>query len=471
MINKYLLSAFVGICVLVACDNNEGPGMPEIPEEKTQSFTLRVESVGEASYPVETRANAGRPLFSTASKQAIDRVEFLILKYGTTAEVVYRGCVDRWSDTDNQTSATYTDGINLGRQVEIVLKGDDLLEDGQTYVVYGVGYHTDSYGGYEPFPGVKVGDSFARTESVTVPSDEAADEIFAGAELLRVENGEIRISPNSYSEEGVGTVILRRQVGGTFGYFTHIPTTVTKDGVNRRVATLRLVTTRRNKTAILAGFRSMEDPENFAQENVINGTTPRTDYDACLDGSTVNDAFVVYDISLAKWFPGDGDLPLDANGDGYLDREDENWQMDTSRYPDNTIKLRRGSVFGDSFLIASAMYDADIQGGLPTFQMQMLDIEGRILRSWNVLLRERLAFQETRTLVSLDANGTVVITTEPNPETEYCYSLVRNHLYAMGSKANDFSNGGDAPVDLAATDTLVVDVQNEWGGGDLIYFN
>ena len=211
------MSALASLSLLVACDNNEGPGMPEIPEEKTQSFTLRVESVGEASYPVETRANAGRPLFSTASKQAIDRVEFLILKYGTTAEVVYRGCVDRWSDTDNQTSATYTDGINLGRQVEIVLKGDDLLEDGQTYVVYGVGYHTDSYGGYEPFPGVKVGDLFARTESVTVPNDEAADEIFAGAELLRVENGEIRISPNSYSEEGVGTVILRRQVGGTFG--------------------------------------------------------------------------------------------------------------------------------------------------------------------------------------------------------------------------------------------------------------
>ena len=337
--------------------------------------------------------------------------------------------------------------------------------------MYGVGYHTDSYGGYEPFPGVKVGDSFARTESVTVPSDEAADEIFAGAELLHVVDGKIMTAPDSYSELTDGTVILRRQVGGTFGYFTRIPTTVTKDGVNRRVATLRLVTTRRNKTAILAGFRSMEDPENFAQENVINGTTPRTDYDACLDGSTVNDAFVVYDISLAKWFPGDGDLPLDANGDGFLDREDENWQMDTSRYPDNTIKLRRGSVFGDSFLIASAMYDADIQGGLPTFQMQMLDIDGRILRSWNVLLRERLAFQETRTLVSLDANGAVVITTEPNPETEYCYSLVRNHLYAMGSKANDFSNGGDAPVDLAATDTLVVDVQNEWGGGDLIYFN
>ena len=128
---KSLWLFLASLSLLASCDNNEGPGMPDIPMEKTQSFVLRVESVGEASYPVETRANAGRPLFSTASKQAIDRVEFLIIKYGSPAVVVYRGRIDRWSDTDNQTSATYTDGIDLGRQAEIVLKGDDLLEEGR----------------------------------------------------------------------------------------------------------------------------------------------------------------------------------------------------------------------------------------------------------------------------------------------------------------------------------------------------
>lgn len=75
--------------------------------------------------------------------------------------------------------------------------------------------------------------------------------------------------------------------------------------------------TRRNQSILLAGFRSIEEPENFSQENVINGMTPCTEYDAKLNGSTSNDAFVVYDIHLKKWFPRG-----DTDGNGFLEAGD-----------------------------------------------------------------------------------------------------------------------------------------------------
>lgn len=159
------------------------------------------------------------------------------------------------------------------------------------------------------------------------------------------------------------------------------------------------------------------------------------------------------------------------NGDGYLDIEDTNWQADEESYPDGSLKIQRGSVFADRFLVASAMYAEDIDKGIPTFQMQLLDAEGGILKHWDVLLREKVALQKTRTVVTLDGDGTAIITTEANPETEYCYSIVRNHLYTMGTKSHGQSYGEDEPIDLAAADELVLDVENEWEIGDVVIFD
>lgn len=120
-------------------------------------------------------------------------------------------------------------------------------------------------------------------------------------------------------------------------------------------------------------------------------------------------------------------------------------------------------MFGDNFRLASAMYEEDIETGIPTFQMQLLDNAGNILKHWDVLFREKVALQAKRTVVTLDADGNTVITTENNPETEYCYSIVRNHLYSMGTKNHGQSYGEDEPIDLSAAEVLVVDVENEWG--------
>ena len=92
--------------------------------------------------------------------------------------------------------------------------------------------------------------------------------------------------------------------------------------------TLRLVTTLRNRSLIFGGFRSLEDPENFNITRVVNGTGVRTDFDARLAGSEHPDAFTVYDVNLAAWFPGEGDEPADTNGDGYLFYPGEQYGVD-----------------------------------------------------------------------------------------------------------------------------------------------
>lgn len=454
------------------CDNgNEIVEGKEADKGATQQFTLLVESIGEsylddAAPAIETR----RPVSSVTPKQTIDKLDLIIMRNDNSAEVVYHATLDGWSDTQNFVSQPYIDGVKQGRKTVITLTEGNLLDEGEDYLVYAVGYQSGTYGGYVPFKNVEVGQPFLSTETATVPDGGYADEIFAGSQILHVEDGEIKTAEDSYSELRNGTVTLRRQVAGTFGYFTHIPTEIG----GKKVACLRLVATRRNKTVIFGGFRSMEDPENFNQENVINGMTPRTDYDARLDGSTENDAFLVYEVVLKNWFPGNAgnpELPLDANGDGYLDGDDTNWQVNEEKYPDGSIKLQKGSVFGDCFWVASAMYEEDIESGIPTFQMQLLGEGGEVLKSWDVLLREKVALQATRTVVTLADNGRTVVTTETNPETEHCFSIVRNHLYTMGTKARSQSYGEDEPIDLAEADVLVVDVENEWGGGDTVIFH
>ena len=66
-----------------------------------------------------------------------------------------------------------------------------MLEKGKTYITYGVGYHTGSYGNYTAFADASVGSPLGKAEIATIPSGSYAQEIFAGAELLHVEDGKL----------------------------------------------------------------------------------------------------------------------------------------------------------------------------------------------------------------------------------------------------------------------------------------
>lgn len=439
-----------------SCGDDSLPNPGDKEEEQTQTFRFRIENVGESS--VESKAHEGRPLFSMSPKQTIDRVDILVLRNDASSEVVYKRTIEGWSDTDNRLCAAYIDGNKWGREAVITLSGDELLEEGQSYIVYGVGYHTGSYGGYEAFKTLSVGSKMLETEVATIPDGGYAEEIFAGADILHVKEGKLWTRPGVNADMEEAKVVARRQVGGTFGYFTRIPAVVAGERARR----LRLVTTKRNRSIIFGGFRSMEDPENFNQEKVINGMDPCTDFDARLSGSTVNDAFVVYEIDLSKWFPGDETgFPYDPNGDGLLDEADANWRINPDLAAEGAIKLAAGSVFGDSYLIAAAVDQEEIDQGMPTFQLQLLGEDDRILKAWTPLVRQAEELARTRTIVTLE-NGRTVITTESNPESLTTFSIARNNLFTLGDKNNDQTYGHDVPLDLSAGKTLVMDVNPEW---------
>ena len=477
MWNKMKYMAGIALMFLSACGDSSSPDAEgQNGKLQQQTFSVAVESVGELFEGGEGVNPAAvvsrRPISSVTPTQTFDKLSILIVEYQSPAKVVYKKTIDNWSNPDNKASIPWSTEDGMGRYTTITLTGDECLEEGKTYMAYVIGYQGGTYGGYEPFKGVEVGDSFNHTEVATVPDDGYAEEVFAGAEIFWVENGIILSKLSDEAEAQHGLMVARRQVAGTFGYFTRVPVQV--DGST--VAKLRLVATKRNQTVIFGGFRSVDDAFDFHKDNVINGMNPRTDYDCALAGSAINNAFSVYEIDLCKWFPGNtenGLLPLDMNGDGYLDSADTNWRTDEEAYPKGTISLPRGTVFGDSFWISVVMTQEDVDAGVPTFQMQMLDADGKVIKYWDVVLRNYETAGENRTLVSLadGENGRTVITELDNIDTEMCFSIVRNRLYTMGEKSQSQNYGEGEPIDLSTAGVLVLDARHEWQIMNSIIFN
>lgn len=472
---KYL--AGIALMLLSACsDSSSLDTEGQSGKLQQQTFSVAVESVGElfeGGEGVNSAAVASRrPISSVTPTQTFDKLSILIVEYQSPAKVVYKKTIDNWSNPDNKASIPWSTEDGMGRYTTITLTGDECLEEGKTYMAYVIGYQSGTYGGYEPFKGVEVGDSFNHTEVATVPDGGYAEEVFAGAEIFWVENGVILSKLSDEAEAQHGLMVARRQVAGTFGYFTRVPVQVNGSSV----AKLRLVATKRNRSVIFGGFRSVDDAFDFHKDNVINGMNPRTDYDCALAGSAVDNAFEVYEIDLRKWFPGNtknGLLPLDMNGDGYLDSADTNWRTDEEAYPKGTISLPRGTVFGDSFWVSVVMTQEDVDAGVPTFQMQMLDADGKVIKYWDVILRNYETAGENRTLVSLPEgeNGRTVITELDNIDTETCFSIVRNRLYTMGEKSQSQNYGEDEPIDLSTAGVLVLDARHEWQIMNSIIFN
>ena len=474
---RLIYMAGIVLMLLSACGDSlpyDTEGQNEKPLQQT--FTVAVESVGELFEGGEgvnpATVASRRPISSVTPTQTFDKLSILIVDYQSPAKVVYKKTIENWSNPDNKVSYPWSTEDGQGRYVTITLTGSECLKEGKNYMAYIIGYQSGTYGSYEPFKGVEVGDYYNQTETVTVPNGGYAEEVFAGAEIFWVEDGVILSKLSGEAEVRHGLMVARRQVAGTFGYFTRVPVLVNGNAV----AKLRLVATKSNRTVIFGGFRSVDDAFDFHKDNVINGMNPRMDYDCALAGSAVNNAFSVYEVDLCKWFPGNTEnvqLPLDMNGDGYLDSADTNWQTDEEAYPKGTISLPRGTVFGDSFCVSVVMNQEDVEAGIPTFQMQMLDVNGKIIKYWGVLLRNYETAGEDRTLVSLPdgEDGRTLITKLDNIDTETCFSIVRNRLYTMGEKNQSQNYDEDEPIDLSTAGVLVLDARHEWQIMNSIIFN
>ena len=466
---KLINIVIISLILFSSCEKKEISPDVNPSEAQSQSFLIKVESVGEVSSHSTTTKSQGRPIYSFSPEQTIDRVDVIIIKRALTAEIVYKGTFTNWSDNGNKVSVPYVKGEKRGRQTEVILEGDNMLEEGVEYIAYGVGYHTGTYGGYEPFKGLSLGDKFPNTEMVTVPDGYKVAEIFAGAQSFYVEDGKIIANPEDEEISEIPAIRLRRQVAGLMGYYTRIPAVIGGNAVRA----IRLVTPKVNKSIIFGGFRSLYDPNDFSKLKVINGFNPRTDYDTKFYGSETNDAFIVAnDIELGKWFPGgENGMPLDANGDGFLDGDDTNWKINEELEEAGIIRVLQGSVFNSCYWVPMGITQEEADAGIPTFQLQLVGQNDEILKYWNIEVRQAEEFTDTRTLVLPGESGVPEVITEENPSTPITFNIARNNLYSMGAKNHEQSYGEDEPIDLSMGEDLVIDVNPDWKELETIYFN
>ena len=407
----------MSMIALSACNEKEDA---PVYNDDAQVFTVTVSN----NDGKDTRA--GRPLYSEAAAQNIDMVHFFIINTETN-KVVYEKEISEWMSDPSVIT------VGDARQTTIELKGDDKLAVG-TYKAYAVGYTSEeSVYTYAPdFTTLEKESEWISAVTATTSGD--AEEIFAGT---TDDNQNIVIT--SAGETFTKTIVLKRQVAGTYGYFTNIPAKGPKGEVAK---TLRLVAAAKNTQVVLDGFD---------KGNAVNGKTSAADESGVFFNDGTTKGFVVYSINLDSWFTGG-----DTNSDDVLN-ESDTWAAGIT---ESGVTFKKGSVFAGKFVVPfSAVASAS-----NSLQLQLLDATGNILRYWNVNLA---AAQED--VIDI----TAVEPAAADESSTSSYSVLRNHLYTLGMrKAGD--NGGenpdpdddeedeDNPEDLNKGQQLVIKVSGEW---------
>lgn len=446
MKKNYLLGmALIASLSFYSCDKEvvyvqDGNGVESVADG-AQIITLQVENGGDG---LATRA--GRPLFSAEAKQTIENVKLWICD-NTGKKVVYVKEISNWN-TDGST--VYTTGGH-GRQTTIELKDADKLAAG-TYQIYAVGYSATSDYDLTKVTEVKKTEEgegkYTFSENMVLPikgdaTNKIGEEIFAGQMELTVEQGKGFKKP----------IVLNRQVAGAFAYVKDIPF---MEGAKY----LKLVASAQNQSLVLGNFNSFDLTGNGSGNGknvkyVVNGTNGKSGSDTC----------VISTIDLNKWFTAikdeDGDNLIDA-GKNWKNPHRPSGSPAAGTYP----TFQKGSAFGGEFVIPFAHVD-----GKQTLTLQLTNAGGKVLRSWKVNLGST-DVQLNQTITYWNSNWDSTIT-DTSANT---YSLVRNHLYGIGTRMNDDPGKGtdpdpdpdpeptdpDQPESLNNKQELVLKVNDNW---------
>lgn len=363
----------------------------------------------------------------------------------------------------------------------------------------------------------------------------AADEIFAGKVAVKVVT---KTDGTSYIVAGnaedvnnkvVPALVLNRQVAGVTGYFTNLPAKVGEQIPTK----IRLVASNKSNKV---HFTSMVSGETDAAAtsgvvtSVVNGSwsgegkNPEAPY---WNSGLTNKGYKVYEIDLANFFAQmSGESvktfdKLDLDGDGFVGYKDAQYyvyKMNTSdiSFEDLAAKdtdgettflettwaaaikgkevtvnskkvtanklegfwknanqnqtLVAGSVFAGEFIIPFLQVN-----GTNTFELQLLDKNNKILKTWNVQVPTGQTVGTGQgsvadnTIGSWSADASTLI-----------YNIYRNHLYSLGLKTNDIEDGGDPenpdpkpepdpdpkpedkPEDLSKGQDLLINVNDNW---------
>lgn len=438
MKKNYLLGmALIASLSFYSCDKEvvyvqDGNGVESVADG-AQIITLQVENGGDG---LATRA--GRPLFSAEAKQTIENVKLWICD--GTGNVKYVKEISAWN-TDS-VSTVYTTGGH-GRQTTIELTDADKLAAG-TYQIYAVGYSNSS--AYTLTDVTKVAKEGTFNENMVLPCSTAGEEIFAGQMELTVETGKGFKKP----------IVLNRQVAGAFAYVKDIPF---MEGAKY----LKLVASAQNQSLVLGNFNSFDLTGNGSGNTgnvkyVVNGT----------NGKSGSETYEISSIDLNKWFTAikdeDGDNLIDA-GENWKNPHRPSGSPAAGTYP----TFQKGSAFGGEFVIPFAHVD-----GKQTLTLQLTNAGGKVLRSWKVNLGS--TDEQLKQTITCWNSGSTDWSTSLSGESANTYSLVRNHLYGIGTRMNDEANPGkpgvdpdpdpknpnDKPESLNNKQELVLKVNDNW---------
>lgn len=424
MKKSYLFSAFAaGMVMLSACSGDNDLTGGDESNDAVQEIVLQVANAGEG---LQTRA--GRPLYSSEAKQSIENVKVIICDKSNN--IVKEKTYTHWNeDTDSKVYGKY--GGAHGREATLTYTGDDKLPNG-TYTIYAFGYSNNS--DYKDLTtqisDLTEGKSFSGNTILNLKDGVKGEEIFAGSTA----QFEINENQKGFTQ----TVVLNRQVAGTFGYFDKIPYVA-------GAAKLQLVASNGNTGLVLGGFNSFDLTGNGTGNEghvnyVVNGTTAAKDN-------------VIYTINLKDWFT---DVK-DVDENGLID--DTNWKTPAG-YTKATFT--NGSVFGGTFLIPFKKNDNQ------TFVLQLVNNNGDVLKSWAVKLPSTDGQLSEYTLSYWNTSATTpVFAKTPGTKDEADkYSVVRNHLYGIGKRSLDKpttpGTDPDKPEPLNKKQELTLRVNDNW---------
>lgn len=432
MKKNYLLGmALMASLSFYSCDKEviyvqDGNGVESVTDG-AQIITLQVENGGDG---LATRA--GRPLYSAEAKQTIENVKLWICD--NAGKVVYVNTIETWD-----TSSSEYDTNGHGRQTTIELKDGDKLADG-SYKVYAVGYSSNSDYTLDAVTNVAEDGNFSENMVLSL-SNTVGEEIFAGQMELSVEDGKGFKKP----------IVLNRQVAGAFAYVKDIPF---MEGAKY----LKLVASAQNQSLVLGNFNSVDLTGNGSGNTgnvkyVVNGT----------NGKSGSETYEISSIDLTQWFTN----IADNDGDNLIDAGD-NWKNPYSSEGHPTFQ--KGSVFGGEFVIPFAHVD-----GQQTLTLQLTNEGGTVLRSWKVNLSS--SDEQLAQRITCWNSASTDWSTEVTDESANIYSLVRNHLYGIGTRMNDEANPTnpgtdpepgtpdpekDKPESLNNKQELVLRVNDNW---------
>lgn len=482
-------AALCGLLTFTSCGNDDDP----ILDGSDNGVATGEQVIVLDMQDTDVLSTKSRPLYSTDNKGSEDVTDVMLYIFkedNGKQKLVKTIHVDNWDNTCEE--------YKYGRKRTIKLEGDEKLKNG-TFTIYAVGQNeTVVEGNPAPFkfqgaatmptndsdwkdiPGLLLTDlstqnithNFATTPGSGFPylltkpvSYSAAESTFASRAVGEVFSGQSNPVTLELGDKSVSwTVLLKRQVAGVLGYFSNIPAdgNALSDGTTDCWSTkLRLVASNRNDRLdmTIQLNKQNDDATEVGKENIVNGfQSGNLAKDASFKEGTSN-AYTVYEINLADWFTmgesnGWADVQEEVDGKNYLGKT-SGWK-NPYEGTNAAVTVADGAVLAGEFVIP---FDKDET--LNTFELQLIgkkkgtdtsfdadDSNEYILQTWSVKLDN----------ASIDATL---------KDTEYHYSIYRNHLYQIGKRGggDDPDKPGvdpDKPQPLDKSQELVIKINDQW---------